>query len=201
MKAANRPASIALASMLLLLALLRSASAASDFTEEEWALLPSWCANTMADDGQRGPRRLPEMLARYGGDFNHMHHYCWGVVQEMRSSNSRLPGHLQRTNAAGAVGNYDYVLRNTQPGFVFRLDTLRRKAGVLQRSGQMDKAIAAAQQAIKEFPTEPEGYIAAAFVYLAAKRRDLAEQVLTAGAEQVTDKDRLQRAREVLLRP
>lgn len=174
---------------------------AIEITEQEWDLLPPWCAHTLTGNPQRGPSRYQELLKRYGQDFAHMHHHCWGVVEEMRSMNTSVSAQLRGGYTGAALGDYDYVLRNTRPGFPFRLETLRRKASVLQRRGQLAQALAAAEQAIKEFPTEVEGYVAAASAHLAAKRRDLADQVLATGIDSVRETDRLKHARTVLLAP
>ncbi len=154
----------------------------------------------MAFDGQRGPPRFGEYQKKYGNDFGHMHHFCWGMVREIRAASGRIPPHLRRTNLTSAIGDYEYVIRNTHQGFGLRLDTLRRISAVHLRLGEPSKAVAAARQAIREFPEHPGGYISAALAHASAKESDLANKALAEGRERSNDPDQIDRAREVILR-
>lgn len=167
-------------------------------TEQEIGLLPVWCPHTQLFSGDSSGHRYREWAARFGSDFEHMHHHCFGLVDAMRAERLGLTPHRRRALMTSAVGEFDYVLRNSKPGFSLRIDTLRAKAASLQRLGQYEGSLKTAMDLVREFPNAEEGYVAAASALMALKKPEEAAKAIDAGLERVADPERLRRVRSAL---
>jgi len=166
---------------------------------EERALLPNWCNAVQGwlekPGAQEEYRRL---VASYGKGWTHMHHYCWALVDLGRLDRQAGRRSGTRGNFSAAIGNIDYVLRNTEPGFPPRVEILTRKARALARHGTAQAAADTASQLVAEWPQHADGYVILADLLLKAGRRDQATRVLAQGSEKVTDKERFEKLKATL---
>ena len=176
-------------------------------TQQEWALLPQWCAWTQqapqygANSLSRakpssGINMYEEYVRRYGDGWTAMHHYCWALVDIMRLG--KLAGRNQPVHdhaAERALGNLDYVLQNSAIGFAFRPDVLGSRARLLIRMNDYGKAAQTAQILISESPALPDGYVLLADILVKAGRTNDAKAVVAKGDELVTDKERYAKMR------
>lgn len=183
------------------LAMLSVASAAppKNVQPEERALLPNWCNAVQGWLDRPGAQEeYKRLVAGYGKGWTHMHHYCWALVDLARLDRQAVRGSGQRGNLSAAIGNIDYVLRNTDAGFPPRVDILTRKARALARYGSAQRAADTANQLIAEWPQHADGYVILADLQLKSGQRDQAKQTLAKGSETVTDKERFERLKGTL---
>jgi tetratricopeptide (TPR) repeat protein len=96
----------------------------ANITEAEWALLPRYCPHTMAFKGY-----TPENRARWEplmgqANFSHMHHYCWARINFRRAEDVATPAQQKRRLREEALGDFIYVVRNTDDAFVLLPEVL-----------------------------------------------------------------------------
>lgn len=182
-------------------AMLSAASAAPprNVLAEERALLPNWCNAVQGWLDRPGAQEeYKRLVAGYGKGWTHMHHYCWALVDLARLDRQAVRGSGTRGSLSAAIGNIDYVLRNTEPGFPPRADILTRKARALARHGSAQRAADTASQLIAEWPQHADGYVILADLLLKSGQREQAKQVLATGSEAVTDKERFEKLKGTL---
>lgn len=179
-------------------------------TQQEWALLPQWCAWTQgaprfgaysltrtAPVG--GTNMYEEYVRRYGDGWTAMHHYCWALVDILRMGKLAGRNRAGHDHSAGrALGNIDYVLQNSAPGFAFRPEIFGSRTRLLIRMNDYGQAAQTAQILISEAPTLPDGYVLLADILAKAGRANDARSVLARGDEAVTDKERYAKMRGTL---
>jgi tetratricopeptide (TPR) repeat protein len=159
------------------------------------ALLPPYCNYAQSFPGASQPAAYQAYLARYGNAWSHIHHYCYALQEIMQADRLNTSPQARRTLIRSALGNIDYVLQRSEPGFPFRPEMLSRKARLLMRTGDATKALESAQRLRDEAPTLADGYIIMADILTRGGRREDAERVLTDAEAQVVDKERLARLR------
>jgi tetratricopeptide (TPR) repeat protein len=112
----------ALLSVCLALPALACAQKPAGVSDGEIALLPEYCADTQGfkygDASFNTSPRANYWVGLMGPSFWHHHHYCWALVKVRRAL---APGVRPEQRTAGlqnAVGDYDYVVRLSDPQFV-----------------------------------------------------------------------------------
>lgn len=165
-------------------------------TKNEWRLLPSFCMYTQGAPGwgTDAQRRLHAT----NSDWNHMHHYCWAIIQTMRSYQPGMDRGTSNEYLKVAIGNLNYTINNTRPGFLMRPDMFVRKAALHARLGNYHAASTAAHELITERPDLPEGYIALADIQIKSGQPDLARETLARAEKRVDDKARLEAMKKLL---
>lgn len=184
-----------------MVAMLSTVSAAQprNVQPEERALLPNWCNAVQGWLDRPGAHEeYRRLVAGYGRGWTHMHHYCWALVDLARLDRQAGRRSGPRGSLSAAIGNIDYVLRNTEPGFPPRADILTRKARALARHGNAQSAAETANQLIAEWPEHADGYVILAGLLVKSGQREQAMQVLAKGSETVTDKERFERLKATL---
>lgn len=165
-------------------------------TKNEWRLLPPGCMYVeFAPEFQSETARR---LRAADSTWRSMHHYCWAIVQTMRTYHYTVDQQLARAYMRSAISNLDYSIHASKPGFVLRPDMFVRKAALQARLGRFFQAAETAQQLIAESPELPEGYIALADVQLKAGRPDQARETLERASEKVGDKTRFETMKKQL---
>lgn len=161
-----------------------------DVTKNEWRLLPPACmyVEFAPEFGSETARRLRAA----DGTWRHMHHYCWAIVQTMRTYRPNVRREHARAYIRAAIENLDYTIERSRRGFALRPDMFVRKAALLSRLGNFREAADTAQQLIAESPELPEGYIALADVLVKAGRPEEARETLERGNRNVEDKARFE---------
>jgi tetratricopeptide (TPR) repeat protein len=99
------------------------ASAPPDITSEEVALLPTYCPYTQSfkpgiSMGANNHPKAQAWLNTIGPSFWHLHHYCWALIQINRAEKLSTPEQLKNGYRKSAIGNMDYVIRNSPADLV-----------------------------------------------------------------------------------
>ena len=175
------------------------ATAQSPDRAEEMAFLPPYCNYTQGYPGTSRPGAYQAYMNRYGDAWSHMHHYCWALGEIGRADRMNLQPHIRRGLISSAVGNIDYVLRRSEPGFPFRPEMLWRKARLLIRTGDAKRALETAQRLRDEAPSLADGYVIMAEILSKGGRLEEAQRVIADAEAQVTDKERLARLRSTFV--
>lgn len=166
--------------------LLPVAPALAEFapTQAEIAALPAFCAAKLAEGTNPEPAKV--WRASMGSDFTHMHHYCFGL---------NFMNRARRSNGTpdAAVGQFDYVLRNTSPGFYMRPEILMNRGIALSMMKRNGEAVGDLLKSIELDPKQPRAYVTLADLYEKQKNRSKALETVTAGLRQNPDTKSLQR--------
>lgn len=110
------------------------------YDAREVAMLPKYCIYT-----QEFRSRVPgggnlDELARWhtvmGETFEHMHHYCWGLMKTNRGMLLARDPQARRAYVADAVNEFNYVIERAPPDFILLPEMLARKGENLIHVGQ-----------------------------------------------------------------
>lgn len=112
------------------------ASAPPDITDEEIALLPTYCPYTQSFKpgitmGAKNHPKSEAWLRTVGPGFWSLHHYCWALVQIRRAESPKMPSEIRKGTHQAAIGNIDFVIRNS-PGDLVLLPELYTWIGRLE---------------------------------------------------------------------
>lgn len=178
------------ATALLLLAFGLSsqmAEAVAVTSKDELKLLPAICKGTQAIRNVSGDKTpISEYKKMYGADFQHLHHYCWALNTENKYY--RDPSSYHSKNMLGtAIGDLDYVIKNSRPTFVFLPDVYLAKARILALQKQNSQAAAAALQAINSKPELIPAYSFLSDLYVTLGDKKSAIKTLQSGLEHTPD--------------
>lgn len=154
----------------------------TDFSQEELLTLPRQCLAQRFINEELTTPAVPEaerteLAKALGHSYIHYHHYCWALLYIARASQ---PGG-DKFNYHRAVDNFDYVIRNADPGFVLLLDVYVQKGNVLERTGQGAGAEAAYREAIRVDPSYAPAYVALSHHYVAAGDQAAARAIIAQG--------------------
>lgn len=113
-----------------------NASEPINITTEEIALLPKYCPYTQGSKpgitvGAKNHPQSEAWLNTIGPGFWHLHHYCWALVQIRRADKSTTPDQLRNGYRQSAIGNMEYVIRNS-PGDLVLLPEIYTWIGRLE---------------------------------------------------------------------
>lgn len=152
-------------------------------SKEELKLLPPVCKGTQLIRDVSGDKTpLREYQNLYGTDFQHLHHYCWALNTENKYY--RNPSSTHWKNMLGAaIGDLDYVIKNSSPTFVFLPDVYLAKARILVLRKQNAQAMASAHQAINAKPDFERAYIFISDLYSTLGDKKNAIKTLQSGLE------------------
>lgn len=154
--------------------LLPVESALAEFapSQAEIAALPAFCAAKLGEGTNPEPAKV--WRASMGSDFTHMHHYCFGL---------NFMNRARRTNGSpgAAVGQFDYVLKNTSPGFYMRPEILMNRGIALSMMKRNGEAVADLLKSIELDPKQPRAYMALSDLYEKQKNRSKALDIVTGG--------------------
>ena len=149
-------------------------------TPGELARLPDYCNHVWGYT--RDPAERANWFARMGPVFEHMHHYCWGMLKANRAAMPGVSPMIRRSLYASAVQECHYVLRNNpDPNFALRPE-------LLFRMGQWEAAMESWVQALDYYQASIATkadywppYLGIAEVNLKIGRRDRAVAILEQG--------------------
>jgi len=173
------------------LALAAPSEAAADDripTLTEMRLLPPYCPDTQIISSSYGRQQAPgqydahtkPFVDLYGGDFWHLHHYCFGLVQANRAYKARGAG-----ERAGlwrrSVGEIDYVIRSASPGFILLPELRTQKANGLMKLNRDGEAVLELNKAIAQDPGYTRAYALLSDYYRDARNKSMALKTLEDG--------------------
>lgn len=92
---------------------------AYEMSIDEYRLLPTYCRN----QGNVAPRYfkpdgMESWRARLGKDFDHIHHYCWGLVSIARSYRAGLSAGQRQAEMGRAIDDIRFSIERATPDFV-----------------------------------------------------------------------------------
>lgn len=157
-------------------------------TKAELLLLPPYCeARLLRTEGQYDYWRKI-----FGQDFDHTHHYCYGLAGVNRyyraRSRQEKTGHLD-----SAYKDYSYVIRAVQPTYG-PLPEVYLNRGVLLTLMKKDaEALADMMKALELDPKLARAYIAASDLYAKINQKDQALKVVGEGLRHLPGNAGLQR--------
>jgi tetratricopeptide (TPR) repeat protein len=180
--------------VLVPLALTWSSAVAYDgldsyaLTREEVSFLPEFCRHTQLIIQNHGsPAEQRAWVQRTGNAFLHMHHYCIAVIAIFRSFRPTNTPADRNGFLQFAVGNLLYVVRNSEPNYVFMPEVYYRLGSAYRRMGRLEEAAKALEMAIEGFPKHTSATIELAQVHQANANPAAAERVLREALSRTPD--------------
>jgi tetratricopeptide (TPR) repeat protein len=122
------------------------------FDARELALLPRYCMYTLVfrDNVQGG--NSPEEITRWtllmGPGYNHVHHYCWGLMYTNRALLLVRDQQTRTHYLSNAVGEFEYVIQRVPRDFKLLPEILTRKGENLIRLERNAEGIEELERAI-----------------------------------------------------
>jgi len=179
-------------SILVILGLYGFLAAGASFaiTDEEMKQLPPYCYAKM-----KTPMGSPEYKAweaKIGSNFLDFHHYCHGLNDINHYWAARTA--KDRASWLGmAKSEFDYMVKAERPGFTMRADLYANRGEVLRLMGKTGEALRDFNTAISADPKQARVYLQLADVYLGAKERAKALEVIAQGLRYNPDSKALRR--------
>ncbi len=170
-------------------------------TMAEMRQLPSYCPNTQIISKEYGRKQSPgsydaktkPFVDMYGADFWHLHHYCFGLVNVIRSYRSADPK-AREFNLSKSIDQYDYVLKRITANSMLRpeLHVKRAQSLVLMKRG--GEAVADFKKAISLKADYAPAYGYLSDYYKRSGEKNLALETLEDGLTKVpSDRSLLKR--------
>lgn len=126
------------------------------FDPREIAMLPKYCIYTQDFrehvPGGNDPAAIDQWYSVMGEMFQHMHHYCYGLMKTNRAMYLVRDAQSRKYYLQATLGEFDYVLGHAREGFILTPEILARKGENLMRLGQVGQAIEALEQAAQIKP-------------------------------------------------
>jgi tetratricopeptide (TPR) repeat protein len=162
------------------------------------ALLPRYCIHTQVfRDKVRGGNNQAE-IERLGalmgkGEFNHMHHYCAGLMEANRALFLVRTPEQRRYRLGMSIHEFDYVIQRVPEDFKLLPEILTKKGANLIRLGQAPLAIVELQRAIRLKPDYWPSYAELSDYYKGAGDLPRAREYLERGLSHSPDAEGLKR--------
>jgi tetratricopeptide (TPR) repeat protein len=110
------------------------------YDPREVALLPEYCRHTQlfrdTVPGGNNPERIGHYHSLLGETFNHMHHYCWGMMKTNRATLLVHNPQGRQSYLNSAIGEFDYVIQRAPENFVLLPEIMAKKGENLLRLGR-----------------------------------------------------------------
>lgn len=163
-------------------------------TPAEIAMLPAYCDVKIGSRNQETENYWVQQMGRE--NWTPMNHYCTGLLAMNRYyGQSRYE---QRRTLSGAIWDFDYVLKYTQPDFYLRADFHYNRGKALLLQGKEGPAVSDFQKALELSPGMPSASIELAELYKKRGKKDLALTTLKTALERSpTNKGLRRRYREM----
>ncbi len=186
-----------LAAIGLALCASAQAGAPDGITDAEVALLPQWCIHTQLfrDRYARGKDQYARYLKQHGPTWEHMHHYCWALIDMQRHDRALQTRNSRGYQVSRVLDNLTYTLERADLDFVLRPEMLLRGAQFLQRAGRLPEARKMAAQLVEERPEFADGYIVLADVLRQSNSNAEAAKVIDEGQQRASDPARFSKLR------
>lgn len=170
-------------------------------TLAEMRLLPPYCPDTQIISRVYGRQQAPSKydahtkiyVDLYGADFWHLHHYCFGLVDVVRSyrifDKREREGKLKKS-----ISEIDYVLRGIRPDSILRPELHVKRARSLILLGRGGEAVGELKKAIALKPDYSLAYASLSDYYKGNGKKELALATLEKGlAQSPTERSLLRR--------
>ncbi len=189
---------IALAGLALVLFAPVSVTAQTfGLTAQEAAMLPEYCKYTQSFrslvEGGNNPEKIRQWSAILGGIFNHMHHYCDGLVDVNFAKLFARTEAERRPRLSTSLTQFDYVIQRSEPTEKMLPEFYTKKGESLIALGNGPLAIVELNRAIELKPDYWPPYAAQSDYYKKTGNIKLAREILQQGLEASPDAKALTR--------
>ena len=119
-------------------------------------MLPKYCVDTMGfgygDAYTNTSPKAGYWLGLMGKSFWAMHHHCFGLIKLRRATSGLVSAQARLGYLQGAVGEFEYVLRNAKPDFIMLPEVNLRLGDTLVQLKNYGAAQTAYDRAIRQNP-------------------------------------------------
>jgi hypothetical protein len=175
------------------------------YDTREIALLPKYCTYTQLFrskvPGGNNEVEIGRWTDVFGSTFQHLHHYCWGMMKTNRAMLLARDRGVKNFYLADALKEFDYVIERAPPDFVLLPEILDRKAVNLVRLERGPLALVEFERAMQIKPDYWPPYAHAADFHKDAGQIGKARQVLEEGLKHSPDAAALTRRLNELSAP
>lgn len=175
--------------ILALMAGATSPASASRWREAEIRALPDYC---QARISSRSAEQYNNWRTILGPDFEHMHHYCYGLAFLNRYYGASDALEKKRI-LQSASSNFTYVLQRADRSFRILPEIYVNMGTVLSLQNRQGEALQAMRKAIELDPKMAKAYTATANLYEKMKKKNEALETATEGLRQIPGNAPLQR--------
>jgi len=141
------------AAALALLAPMHVEAQPQTYESSQVYMLPVYCKYTQVfrDNVPGGNNRaeIERWTTSMGATFNHMHHYCWGLMASNRAAFSSNTRQDRTHNLNESIKEFDYVIERAPPDFALLPEILTKKGESLVRLDRGPDGMFEFQRAIK----------------------------------------------------
>jgi len=110
------------------------------YDPREVAMLPAYCRHTQAFRaavaGGSDPAEIAKWRGVFGEPYEHMHHYCWGLMKTNRASVLARSEQARTFYLSDSIHEFDYIIARVPKDFVLLPEMLTKKGENLIRLGQ-----------------------------------------------------------------
>jgi len=123
------------------------------YDRRELALLPRYCLYTQdfraRIPGGNNQAEIERLTRQMGSSFNHMHHYCWGLMKTNRAMLLARTPQDRRFNLVSAVDEFNYVINNATSDFGLLPEIFTKRGENLLRLQRTGAGLVDLQHAIR----------------------------------------------------
>jgi tetratricopeptide (TPR) repeat protein len=161
------------------------------FTDEEYMTLPRYCLAQNGIANKLAVRVVPEeevknWYAMMGDSFNHVHHYCMGLML-VRRGNAATKSMDRNAFYKSAIENFNYSIRRSDDAFPLKPEIYLRKGMTFRLLGREGAASSEFHRAIALKADYSPAYSALADLLIDLGQRQEALEVLETGLRHAPD--------------
>lgn len=161
------------------------------YDPRELAMLPKYCYTTQIfrefAPGGRDKVEMGKWYALLGGTYQHLHHYCWGMMKSNRANLLARDHRVRQFYLNDALLEYDYVIERAPADFILLPEILTKKADNLFQLNRAPVAIFELERAIDLKPDYWPPYAKLADHYKSVGQVQKAREMLEAGLKAAPD--------------
>jgi tetratricopeptide (TPR) repeat protein len=127
----------------------------------ELRALPPYCIARVMEKDKVG---WQAGVARFGKGWDHLHHYCY-ALNWINRYNKTFDQAARKFYLQNAIGDMDYVFKNTAPDFFLRPEIHVQKGKLFAAAKRNIEAAGEFEQALQDNPNYVEAYVALSDYY------------------------------------
>ena len=155
------------------------------YDPREVAMLPSFCIYTQLFrarvPGGDDPNQIARWHSVFGDMFQHLHHYCWGLMKTNRGVVLARDRSVKDFYLRNSLEEFDYVIVRSPPTFILLPEILSKRGENLVRLGKGPVALLDFERAIELKPDYWPPYAHMSDYYKGTKEMAKARETLEKG--------------------
>lgn len=167
------------------------------YDPREVAMLPAFCRHTQgfreSVPGGNDPVQVQRWRGTLGGTFEHLHHYCWGLMKSNRGAILARDGTTRAAYLSDANREFQYVLERAGEDFVLLPEILTKRGDNLVKLRRGHLAVVDYERALLIKADYWPAYAGLADYFAAAGDKGKAREVLERGLAAAPDATALTR--------